>query len=83
MTTLDNVQRIRVWAGFMRDGTEPLGGMSKADLRAAVDALDDWLDAVPIKWNTAIPQPARGALSRRQKYLLLKHVLDRRLQAGA
>lgn len=53
--------------------------IAKADLRAAVDAIDDWVDANSASFNAAIPQPARGALSSTQKALLLDYVVRRRI----
>lgn len=53
--------------------------VSKADLRAAVDAVDDWVDANSSSFNTAIPQPARGALTTTQKALLLDYVVRKRI----
>jgi hypothetical protein len=50
----------------------------KADLRAAVDALDTFLDTNATAINNAIPQPARGALSTAQKARLLAYVAMRR-----
>jgi hypothetical protein len=54
----------------------------KADLRAAVDALDTWLNTNAAAINTAIPQPARGALTTQQKARLLQYVVARRYLTG-
>jgi hypothetical protein len=54
-------------------------GITKADLRAAVDAVDDWVEANQTAFNLAIPQPARGALSATQKALLLDYVVRKRI----
>lgn len=53
-------------------------GLTKADLKAAVDAVDGWLDTVATSYNNAIPQPARAALSNDQKALLLSYVARKR-----
>lgn len=53
-------------------------GITKADLRAAVDAVDDWCDTNATSYNTALPQPARGSLTVAQKNLLLAYVCMRR-----
>lgn len=50
----------------------------KADLRAAVDAIDTWVDDNAAAFNTAIPQPARGALTAKQKAALLMFVVEKR-----
>lgn len=57
--------------------------ITKVDLRAAVDAIDDWCDAAattvpPTSFNAAIPQPARTALTSAQKAILLAFVCLRR-----
>ena len=57
--------------------------ITKADLRAAVDALDNFLESNAAAVNNAIPQPARGALSARQKAWILARVIERRFKVGA
>lgn len=52
--------------------------VSKADLRAVIDALDDFLEANASAVNNAIPQPARTALTVPQKARLLAYVTLRR-----
>jgi hypothetical protein len=79
MAVLDETNRARVCAQVMREaelGT--LTGMTKADLRAAVDAVDSWIDTNASSYNSALPQPARGALTLQQKTLLLCWVAMRR-----
>jgi hypothetical protein len=55
-----------------------LGTLTKADLRAAVDATDQWIDDNAAAYNTALSQPARGALTADQKTLLFCFVALRR-----
>lgn len=64
----------RLWS----DRTLPCS-VSKAQLRAAVDAIDDWCDANQSSFNTAIPQPARSALTADQKAWLLCYVVRKRI----
>jgi hypothetical protein len=46
--------------------------LTTADLRAAVDATDDWIEANKASYNAALPEPARSTLTARQKaYLFL------------
>jgi len=47
-------------------------------LRAAVDAVDTFLETNASAINSAIPQPARGVLTTKQKALLLMYVIGRR-----
>jgi hypothetical protein len=57
--------------------------ITKADLRAAVNALDDFMSTNATAVNTAIPQPARSALSTAQKAYMLMLVIQRRYITGA
>ena len=85
MAVLANGDRRECWAEFMRDlslAGEPLG-LSKADLRAAFDDLDDWVHANQATLNTAIPQPARGAMTASQKSRLYAAVFLKRFARGA
>jgi hypothetical protein len=80
MAVLPDADRVALWAEFMRDQSAsrtPMG-LTKADLRAAVDAADAWADSNAASFNTALPQPARNALTAKQKALLLMVVLRRR-----
>lgn len=85
MAALSNSDRRAVWALAMQDVSqdrETLAGLTKADFRAAIDAIDGWIDANAASFNTAIPQPARAALSAHQKAELFMLVIDRRWKVG-
>ncbi len=56
--------------------------LTKAQIKAAFDAVDVWMDSVQAAFNTAIPQPARGALTTAQKAKLLIAVAKRRHLSG-
>lgn len=77
MPQLTNVKRVEIWQNFM---SEPLGDISvtKQELRLAVDEIDTWLDDNFTSFNQSIPQPARAALTRKQKVLLMVMVLQKR-----
>ena len=79
MAVLSEADRRDVWAGYMSANTEE-GLILKPDLRVAMDAIDAWVDANAASFNTAIPQPARGILSARQKARLLAMVIQRRFE---
>lgn len=82
MAVLNDADRKEVWAEFMRSsGVFP--GLTKAELRAAVDALDDFMNTNAAAINSAIPQPARGALTTSQKAKLLVHVVQQRYLKGS
>lgn len=70
--------RLAVWRWFMRRGAGGGGAFNKADLKAAVDAADTWCENNAAAYNTALPQPFRGAASAQQKTDLLCFVAQRR-----
>lgn len=75
---LDSTGRFRVWAHAMRNWVGSLAGVTKADLRAAVDATDDWIDANQASFNTALPVTFRNNANLAQKTLLFCLVAMRR-----
>ena len=81
MATLTDEDRIEVWARFQRENTEPLG-INKPDLRAAFNGADDYLHTNAAAMNTAIPQPARAALSTAQKAHIYQLVIELRYRRG-
>jgi hypothetical protein len=82
MAVLPDPARADIWAEWMRRNAETCG-ISKAELRAAVNAIDAWVNANANALNTAISQPARGALTTAQKARLLSMVVERRYLDGA
>lgn len=84
MAVLSNADRSAIWAKYMSDCSSSRTGIpvAKADLRAAVDAIDGWVDSNAASFNTAIPQPARGALSAKEKASLLVYVVRRRFEVS-
>ena len=79
MAVLPDADRVLVWGRWMRDNNITCS-IVKTDLRAAVNAIDQWVDDNASAFNTAIPQPARSALTARQKAWLLNYVIERRFQ---
>lgn len=81
MAILDEADRVEVWAELMRkysrDG-ETIGAITKADLRTAVDALDDFMNANAATINNALPEPAKAVLTPAQKALMLSFVVLKR-----
>jgi hypothetical protein len=77
-----DVDRALVCAEWQRGNDSPLGALTKADLKAAVDAIDAWIDANAASFNQAIPQPARGALTAKQKAWLFFFVVRRRFEVA-
>ena len=81
MAVLDESNRRGLWAEFMSKLSlerESIGSINKNQLRAAVDAADDWVDTNAASFNAAIPLPARTELTAKQKAQLLAFVVERR-----
>lgn len=70
LTTPQTRQVMRDFAAVAFDQAAP-AGVTKADVMAAAQGLDAYLDANAGAINAAIPQPARGALSTAQKARLM------------
>jgi len=75
MAPLPDADRLRIWRGLMRYWSrvnvgESLLNIVKADLRAAVDATDIWIDNNQASYNSALPVAARTNLTAIQKTLL-------------
>lgn len=78
---LDATARARVLAQAMRDlptALQPWPALTKPEIAAAIAATDDWIDANQASFNSAIPQPARAALTSAQKTFLFCFVAMRR-----
>jgi hypothetical protein len=79
VAVLSEADRAALHAEFMRAAQNILAlGITKAELRAALNAADDWADANASAFNIAIPQPARNAMTVKQKTLLLSYVILKR-----
>jgi hypothetical protein len=76
---LDATGRARVTAQWMRENTIDVSGFSKADLAAAVAAVDDWIDANQTSFNQALPAAFRTGATTVQKAWLFAFVLWRRI----
>ena len=78
MTALTEPDRLSISAEVQRTPECP-SAPSKAQLKAVIDALDDWWEATGAALaNAAIPQPQRGAMTVRQKAFLFHRVLDKK-----
>jgi hypothetical protein len=84
MATLSDADRREIWARFMSELSnerEPVA-VTKADLRAAFDALDQWADDNAASANQALPVAARNGLTTSQKARLLMEVVRQRYVKG-
>ena len=62
---------------------DPRLNITKAELRAAVDALDTYLNDNAATINNALPVAARTNLTSAQKAALMMYVISRRYLVGA
>jgi hypothetical protein len=82
MAALPTQDRADITAEAQRTPECP-GSLTKEQLRAVVDALDDYWEATgAAAANAAIPQPQRGLLTARQKAFLFQRVLERRYKVS-
>lgn len=83
MAVLADQDRFDAWAAYMRDAAVgTMAALTKPQLRAAIDAADDWASANAGAFNTALPVAARTALTAPQKALLLSYVIGKRYLRG-
>ena len=85
MPALTTADRDTISANFQENLSikrEGVGTLTKADILAAVNGLDDWITANQTAVNNAIPQPARGALTQSQKNDLFTRISGKRYQTG-
>jgi hypothetical protein len=80
MAILSDPDRAGVVTAWMRANTSPMGALTKAELRLALNAIDQWAESNAASLNAAIPQPARGVLTAKQKAWLLLFVINRRFE---
>jgi len=79
MAVMGEADRVLTWAKWMRDNLIACA-INKTDLRAAIDATDDWADANATSFNNALPTAAKTNLTAKQKALLLAYVILRRFE---
>jgi hypothetical protein len=86
VAVLADADRAACMADMMRDLSaerESIGAITKADLRAALNAIDDYMNTNAATMNLAIPQPARAQLTTAQKARLYTAVIRYRWIKGA
>lgn len=80
MAVLTNEDRQKLWADYMRYSSnirEEIG-LTKAELREAVNATDDWINANQASFNNALPAAAKANLTQKQKVRLFLEVAQKR-----
>lgn len=78
MAIMADADRAEVTAQWQRENETTVGAITKADLRAAINAIDQYMSDNAAAMNSAIPQPARGQLTTKQKALILTAVVAKR-----
>jgi hypothetical protein len=84
VAVLSDTDRVSVWASLMRavsDARESVA-LTKIELRAAIDATDDWVNTNAASFNSALPAAARSSLTARQKAWLLVAIITRRFEVS-
>lgn len=85
MALLTDTQRRELWAQFMSDVSareEVFGALGKADIRSAVDAIDQWIEDNQTSFNSTVPLPARTELTAKQKLEIFKAILNERFKVS-
>lgn len=78
MAVLASQDRADIVAEIQRT-SECTSSITKVQLRAVINALDDWWEATGAGLaNAAIPQPQRGSMTVRQKAYLFQAILDKK-----
>lgn len=78
MAILSETDRLKIWRGLMRYWStlqETVLGITKADLKDAIDATDSWVDSNSVSYNSALPTTFRTNATQGQKSLLLVAVV--------
>lgn len=78
LTEQERLECRALWNDLNAKERLSIAGLTKADMAAAVNALDVFFDTNVAAINAAIPQPARTALTVRQKALLVVAVIRKR-----
>ena len=84
MAVMSGASRQEAWAEYMRqvsnDGETIT--VSKPELRAALDAADQWASDNAAAFNSALPAAARTKLTTSQKARLLAFIVTKRYATG-
>jgi hypothetical protein len=80
MAVLSDTERQNAWRFLMdrMSGDREPQPLDKAQLRAAIDAADSWIDSNAAAFNLVLPLAVRQSLSARQKAMVLMYVVARR-----
>jgi hypothetical protein len=82
---MTDAQRKAVWAAFMDELSsrrESTGSLLKAEIRAALDAADQWVSDNATSYNNALPTAFKTNATTAHKNELLQFVLEARVRLG-
>ena len=84
MATMPEEDRVAVWSEMMDElSTKRIeSGFTKPELKAAVDAADQWVSDNQASFNTALPTEFKTSGTAEQKAMLLMYIITRRYLAG-
>lgn len=84
MAALSDTEREALAAAMMRELSAEFAPIPilKAQVRAAIDAVDAWIEANAASFNSALPAAARNNLTPAQKARLLTLVARRRFEVS-
>lgn len=80
MATMPDADRILAWERWMRENTALVGAVDKNQLKAAVDATDQWISNNLTSFNSALPAAVQSGLTAAQKARLFVYTLIRRFE---
>jgi hypothetical protein len=85
MAAMSSAQRAETNADLMSElsSEREVCAVTEPDLRAAIDAADQWISDNATSYNNALPVAARNNLTASQKARLLMHVIRKRFVVGA
>lgn len=85
MAVLTDNDRVDIWREYMRYGSNEREtmGLTKPELRAAIDATDDWINDNQASYNNALPTAAKASLTQKQKVRLFLAVAEKRFDVEA
>jgi hypothetical protein len=72
MAELSTADRQRIWRGIQRyaSGLNQAVALNKAEIQAAVNAADTWINDNAASFNSSLPAAAQSGLTAAQKTLL-------------
>jgi len=85
MAELSTEDRQRIWRGLMRywsNARTTLADYSKADLQAAINATDIWIDDNQVAYNSSLPNPFKTQATDAEKSLMFCAVTMMRMSPG-